>query len=305
MGESSWLQVSFTVESEIAEAVAEVLGRFALNGVVIESDVIYNDAEDEGTPTGPVRVYGYLPVDAALEDTRQRLEEALWHLGQIQPLPKPVYQRIEDQDWMATWKQHYRPIVIGQRLMILPSWLEPGSSTRLVVRIDPGMAFGTGTHPTTQLCLELMERYVRPGEAMIDVGCGSGILSIGGVLLGATHVLAVDIDQAARRAARENAARNGVKDRIEIGVGSVREILQGQYSIRRAPLVVVNILAPIILRLFEDRLENLLAPGGTLLLSGILQEQVAEVIRAAGERSLRLVEQRQMGDWVALAFQSG
>lgn len=305
MDEPSWLQVSFTVENEIAEAVAEVLGRFALNGVVIESNVIYNDAEDEGTPTGPVRVYGYLPVDAALEDTRQRLEEALWHLGQIQALPEPVYQIIEDQDWMAAWKQHYRPISIGQRLMILPPWLEPGSSNRLVVRIDPGMAFGTGTHPTTQLCLELLERYVRPGEAMIDVGCGSGILSIGGVLLGASHILAVDIDQAAGRAARENAARNGVEDRIEIGAGSVREILQGQYSIRRAPLVVVNILAPIILRLFEDRLENLLAPGGALLLSGILQEQAAEVIQAAGERSLRLVEQRQMGDWVALAFQSG
>lgn len=302
MGEPSWLEVSFCVDGELAEAVAEVLARFAQNGVVIESDTIRPDPEGEGTPVGLVRVYGYLPVDAALEDTRQRLEEALWHLGQIQALSAPVYQTIENQDWMAAWKQHYNPIRVGQRLLILPPWLEPDAPQRLVVRIDPGMAFGTGTHPTTQLCLELMETYVQPGETLIDVGGGSGILSIAGILLGASHALAVDVDPMACRIAQENAALNRVADGIEIGLGSVLEIRQGQFSMDNAPLVIVNILAPVILRLFADGLRDLVAPGGVLLLSGILLEQLPQILPAAGQQGLQVLERRQMGDWVAVAF---
>ncbi len=302
MGEPSWLEVSLRVDGELAEAVAEVLARFALNGVVIESDSIRPDPEGEGTPVGPVRVYAYLPVDAALEDTRQRLEEALWHLGQIQTLPTPAYQTIENQDWMAAWKQHYNPIRVGQRLLILPPWLEPDAPQRQVVRIDPGMAFGTGTHPTTQLCLELMETYVRPGETLIDVGGGSGILSIAGILLGADRALAVDVDPTACRIGQENAALNQVADRIEIGLGSVAEIRQGQFSMNNAPLVIVNILAPIILHLFADGLRDLVTPGGVLLLSGILLEQLPEILQAAGQQGLQALERRQMGDWVALAF---
>ncbi|NMC79034.1 MAG: 50S ribosomal protein L11 methyltransferase [Chloroflexi bacterium] len=302
MGEPSWLEVSLRVDGELAEAVAEVLARFALNGVVIESDSIRPDPEGEGTPVGPVRVYAYLPVDAALEDTRQRLEEALWHLGQIQTLPTPAYQTIENQDWMAAWKQHYNPIRVGQRLLILPPWLEPDAPQRQVVRIDPGMAFGTGTHPTTQLCLELMETYVRPGEMLIDVGGGSGILSIAGILLGADRALTVDVDPTACRIGQENAALNQVAGRIEIGLGSVAEIRQGQFSMRDAPLVIVNILAPIILRLFAGGLRDLVTPGGVLLLSGILLEQLPEILQAAGQQGLQALERRQMGDWVALAF---
>ncbi len=302
MGEPSWLEVSLRVDGELAEAVAEVLARFALNGVVIESDSIRPDPEGEGTPVGPVRVYAYLPVDTALEDTRQRLEEALWHLGQIQTLPTPVYQTIENQDWMAAWKQHYNPIRVGQRLLILPPWLEPDAPQRRVVRIDPGMAFGTGTHPTTQLCLELIETYVQPGEMLIDVGGGSGILSIAGILLGASRALAVDVDPTACRIGRENAALNQVADRIEIGLGSVAEIRQGQFSMNNAPLVIVNILAPIILHLFADGLRDLVTPGGVLLLSGILLEQLPEILQAAGQQGLQVLERRQMGDWVALAF---
>ena len=116
MADPHWLEVSLTVNGELAEAVAEVLDRYASNGVVYESGVVYNDAEDEGTPNGPVRVYAYLPVDEYLEEKRQRLSEALWYLGRIQPLPEPAYRTIEDEDWMSAWKVHYHPIPIGQRL---------------------------------------------------------------------------------------------------------------------------------------------------------------------------------------------
>ncbi len=292
-----------TVDPELAEAVSELLSRFVSNGVVVESGVTYNDAEDEGTPFGPARVFGYLAIDEHLEETRQRLEEGLWHLSQIQPLPEPAYRTIQDEDWMASWKQHYHPIQIGKRLLILPAWIEDPRQGRIAVKIDPSMAFGTGTHPTTQLCMELLEDTVQPGRPAIDVGCGSGILSIGAVKLGAVPALAVDIDNAAIRSTKENAQANGVLDKIETGLGSVQEIREGQFSIRQAPLVLANILAPVIIRLFEAGLADLLALGGKIVLSGILAEQAQGVVDAAGTKGLRRIDLRQIGDWVAIVME--
>lgn len=297
-----WLEISMTMDPELAEAVAELLSRFVSNGVVVESGVTYNDAEDEGTPFGPARVYGYLPIDEHIEETRQRIEESLWHLGQIQSLPEPSYRTIQDEDWMASWKQHYQPIAIGKRLLILPAWIPDPNKGRLAVKIDPSMAFGTGTHPTTQLCMELLEETVRADKPVIDIGCGSGILSIGALKLGASHALAVDIDNAAVISTRENGQANGVLDAIETGIGSVEEVRAGQFSIRQAPLVLANILAPIIIRLFDAGLADLVAPGGTLVLSGILDIQAQGVVDAAQARGLCKTGQRQINDWVAIVL---
>lgn len=306
MTEFSWLEVSLTVDGELAEAVADVLARFAPNGVVTEQGVRFVNDEDEGTPIGGVTVRAYLPADERLEETRRRLEEALYYLGRIQPLPSPVFKPLADQNWMEAWKARYQPIPIGGRLIIVPAWLDSPDPARLAVRIDPGMAFGTGTHPTTQLCLELIEQYYaaeRPPSVVIDVGCGSGILSIAALKLGADLALGVDIDPASVRAARENAHANGIpEEQFLLGLGSVGEILAGGFPLRAAPLVLANILAPVILRLFEAGLADLLTPGGWLILSGILQEQRQAVLTAAMERGLRLVEERSQGDWVALAL---
>ena len=155
----NWLEVSLTVNGELAESVADVFARFAPNGVMTEQGVKFLDDEDEGTATGPITVRAYLEVDDNLEETRQRLEESLFYLGMITPVPTPTYKQIADQNWMEAWKQNYKPILIGQRLLILPAWLESPDPKRIPIKIDPGMAFGTGTHPTTQLCLELMEKY--------------------------------------------------------------------------------------------------------------------------------------------------
>jgi ribosomal protein L11 methyltransferase len=295
-----WLEVSLVVDGEMAEAVSEVLSRFVSNGVVVESGVVYNDAEDEGTPVGPLRIYGYLAVDEHIEDNRRQLEESLWHLSQIQPLPPPAFKPVEDEDWMAAWKKHYHPIPIGERLIVLPAWVEMDTGARIPVRIDPSMAFGTGTHPTTQLCLELEETWVQPGQAVIDVGCGSGILSIAALKLGASHALAVDIDGQAVRSTLENAASNGITAGLETGIGSVAEIRAGQFSLTQAPLVIANILAPVIVRLFDAGLADLVAPGGGMILSGILETQAADVEAAARARGLTPVGRRQQLDWVAI-----
>ena len=302
MGEAHWLEVSLTVNGELAEAGAEVLSRFVSGGVVTESGVIYNDAEDEGTEYGPVRVFGYLVVDEHLEENRRQLSEALWHLGMIRPLPEPSFRTIEDEDWMAAWKQHYHPIPIGKRLEVLPAWIEKHDDSRISVHIDPSMAFGTGTHPSTQLCLEMVESYTLPGQPAIDVGCGSGILAIAALRLGASHALAVDIDPASIKSTNENAAANQVQQNLECALGSVTEILQGKYSLRQAPLVLVNILAPVIVRLYDAGLADLLTPGGTMVLSGILAEQAQDVKTAAAQHGLTFTEMLQIEDWVALAF---
>lgn len=299
-----WIEVSLVVDGEMAEAVSDVLGRFVSNGVVVESNVKFLDAEDEGTPTGPVRVFGYLPVNEQLEEARHRLEEALWHVSQIQALPPASYKTIIDEDWMAAWKQHYHPIPIGSKLLVLPAWLPNEYPDRIAVKIDPSMAFGTGTHPTTQLCLETVETYTQPGTIVIDVGCGSGILSIAALKLGAAHALAVDIDPQAIRSTRENAVANDILARLETGQGSVDEILNGKFTLCQAPLVLANILAPIIIRLFASGLAKLVAPGGILILSGILDKQAEDVLAAAQAHGLMEIERRQITDWVAMVMRS-
>jgi ribosomal protein L11 methyltransferase len=295
----SWLEIAIEVEPELAEAVAEALARYLPEGVAIESTAIEANDEDEGRATGPLRVVGYIPVDAQLEQTRLQIQQALRYLALIQPLPEPTYTPIQQTNWMEAWKQHYRPIEVGERLLILPAWADDAPGARLPVRIDPGMAFGTGVHPTTQLSLQLIERYLQPGDDVIDVGCGSGVLSIAAAKLGAGRLLGVDIEADAIENARHNAALNQVK--AEFAVGSLEDILADQFALKQAPLVVANILAPILVRLLDTGLARLLAPGGRLLLSGLLDRQHDDILEAIARAGLRETDLFQMGDWLGLA----
>jgi ribosomal protein L11 methyltransferase len=205
---------------------------------------------------------------------------------------------------MEAWKQHYKPILIGQRLLILPAWLESPEPKRIPIKIDPGMAFGTGTHPTTQLCLELMELSAvnRPLSTVIDVGCGSGILSIAALKLGASQVLGVDIDIESVKNSRENADVNEIGEELILAQGSVTEVLAGRLAFKSAPLVVANILGPILIRLFDAGLADLIEPNGEIILSGILDHQAESVIEAGQAKGLVRGDVRQIGDWVALSL---
>jgi len=300
-----WLEVRVTCDGETAEVVSEVLSRFITDGVVTETDAKYDEAEEILIETGDIRVFGYLPYDDKTDEICKKIEEALWHLNMIRPIPNPTYKIILDQNWMESWKKYYKPIKIGEKLLILPSWLDQtdDNRNRIIIKIDPSMAFGTGTHPTTQMCMALTEELCQPGMDVIDVGCGSGILSVAAIKLGAKKALGVDLDYASVVAAKNTAELNSVHKKLEVGLGSVIEIYNGDFSFQNADLVLTNILAPIILRLFTNGLSKLVKRNGYLILSGILDYQSDEVVQKALEEGFRFIKKEMINDWVALAFQ--
>ena len=301
MTKQSWLEISLTVSGELAEAVAEVLSRYAPGGVAVESTAIKASADEFGEPIGPVRVRAYLPADSQLEATRSKLEHALYFLGRIEPLPEPEYNIIHDQNWMEAWKQHYCPIEVGEGLLVLPVWAKVPDGGRIPIRIDPGMAFGTGTHPTTQLSLMLLERHIRPGDTVLDIGSGTGILSVAARLLGAAAAYGVDIEAEAVKIARKTAHDNQVFTRIQYEIGTVADVRAGLFPVAQARVVVANILTHILIRLLDDGMAEMIAPGGVLLLSGILEEKLPEMTAALDRHGLKISEQQIIEDWVGLA----
>ncbi|OJX46212.1 MAG: ribosomal protein L11 methyltransferase [Chloroflexi bacterium 44-23] len=298
----AWLEIMVSCDAELAESISEVFSRYVTHGVVTETEVKYDDAEETLLDYGPVKVMGYIAYDGQIEATKQKIESALGHLRLIQPIPQPIYRKIEDQNWMESWKKFYNPVLIGEKLLILPPWIENPNPERLAIKIDPSLAFGTGMHPTTQMCLSLAEPFLHPGINVIDIGCGSGILSIAAAKLGATRVLAVDVDRTSVETTLSNAIKNEVGSAIETGAGSVEEIINGDFSIQHAPVVMINILAPVIIRLFDDGLANLVEDDGYLIVSGILdyyEDEIQSVVKSYG---FELIGQRMIKDWVGLAF---
>jgi len=300
-----WIEVNVVVEAELAEPVAEVFTTYLSQGVVIEPLEPWGegtrDRVEAGPGSGPVRVYGYLPRDEELDAREIKIRKALYYLSKIKPLPEPDFLPLPDQDWTTAWRERYRPLPLGEKLIIVPSWLNNPESERIPLYLDPGMAFGSGTHPTTQLTLHLLGELLRDAEPdiMLDIGCGSGILCLAGVKLGVGTALGVDVDPDAVRIARQNAAQNQVEDRVEFREGSVAEVLQGAFRFRRAPLVTANIIAPVLLDLLGEGLTELVSPGGNLLLSGMLADQEEAVAEAVDELGLALETRQELGEWVA------
>lgn len=203
---------------------------------------------------------------------------------------------VDEEDWSNAWKKYYHPVQVGEHLVVCPSWeAYDRQPDDVVLTLNPGMAFGTGTHDTTRLCMELLEKYITPQDTVLDVGCGSGILAITAALLGANKIIGCDIDEVAVKVAGENAALNGVQDRIAFHQGDLTSQVEGSFQI-----ICANIVADVIIRLSEDA-GRYLAKDGIFITSGIIDTREQDVLNALEQNGFQVIERRTSGGWVALA----
>jgi ribosomal protein L11 methyltransferase len=297
---AKWIEVSFRVDGEAAEAIAQELQRWCHQGVSIEQVDIEPEKYDDGEvpPSDTLIVRGYFADDPEAEEKRLQIERTIGYLNMMLKMPAPQYRVVDDEEWAEAWKVHYKPIRLGQHILVRPLWIdiqpEPGD---IVISLDPGMAFGTGTHPTTQLCMESLERIMQPAITVLDLGCGSGILSILAAHLGAGKVVAVDIDQLAVDSTLENVQENSVADQIQVYRGGLDAVLA---SAQQFDLIVVNILARIIIQMCDQRLGDTVRPGGQAIFSGIIEEQANDVEIALRKTGLEPLARHQQGDWIVI-----
>lgn len=301
-----WLEVAVACDGEAAEAVAELLRPLAYGDSVVLEQRSDAQAQEEDALEPQVTVKIFLPGEKDSPELRQRIREALYYLGRLYPIPEPAFKRLADKDWAHAWKEHYHPFRVGSRIWIQPTWAPLADDIHpddVVLTLDPGMAFGTGLHPTTQMCLSALPDLVRPGVRVLDVGTGSGILAIAAAKLGSHRVLGVDTDDQAVRAAGENVQQNDVADRVDIARGSLDGVRDRNWD-----LVVVNILAPVIVDMLraadpKPGLLDYVNPDGRLLLSGIIDAQESTVRQALDDVGAAIVETLRVRDWVALVAQ--
>ena len=294
----NWLEICVSTNGEAAEAVAEYLSPYAYNqGVVLEQLGDSDDPEPNALES-IVNVKIYLSEDERTHEIQEDIEEVLYQLGRIYPIPEPTYRMLADEDWENSWREKFKPFRVGKRLWIKPSWIREiyVDKDDIVVSIDPGMAFGTGLHPSTQLCLEASDNLLPPGSLVLDVGSGSGILSIAAAKLGARRVVAFDTDMVAARTTFNNVKLNQLSKKVDVFQGDLSSISGNNWN-----LIMVNILAPVIISLIEkNKILNYLSDRGLLILSGIILDQVDEVERIV-QKMGGLVDQRLIsGDWLSL-----
>ena len=297
--EDQWLELSTLAEPEAVESVSAAFAEYG-QGVAIEQKVESSrDGDIVRLPAdAPVLVTTYLPLaDPNLRERRAQLEKAVWALGQLRQVGPLQVRSLRESDWANAWKDHFFVHRVGERTVIVPSWREaeyvaqPGD---VVLLLDPGMAFGTGLHPSTRLCLRAVEELVTPDTRVLDVGAGSGILSIAAARLGASHVSSVEIDPVAARVCQENVARNGVAERVDVRAGAL-----GDESPHNADVILANITIATLLEL-HPRLAAHLAPDGVAVLSGVLAERADELLAALAAAGWTHERTDQEQDWVAL-----
>ena len=308
-----WAEVSVDTSHEATDLVSEILQELGAAGVVIEDPALLNeyirsglwDYTDlkESEETEVVRVKAYWALDEELEGKLQNLSERLASLAQhgIDKGAGAVsWKAVADEDWAETWKEFFHTEKIGARTVIKPTWEEyEAKAGEIVVELDPGAAFGTGQHATTSLCIRALEDLVRPGMTVFDVGTGSGVLAIVAAKLGAKRVEAVDFDPVAVRVARENVRQNGAEDVVRTERSDLLKSVAG-----KADLIIANIIADIIVRLFGE-VKGSLAAGGTMLLSGIIEDRLADVVEAAGRHGFSVEKIEQEKGWAAVIVKGG
>ncbi|KOS67982.1 ribosomal protein L11 methyltransferase [Lysinibacillus contaminans] len=305
-----WSELSIHTKNEAVEAISNILHEAGASGVVIEDSAeyakpredqfgeIYALNEDDFPKSGVI-VKGYLSESSFLNETVEEIKAAITNLTNYNiDIGDNVVSIIEvnEEDWATAWKQYYHPVKISERFTIVPTWEEytPVSTDELIIELDPGMAFGTGTHPTTVMCLQGLEKVVKPGDTVVDIGTGSGVLSIGAAMLGAKSVHALDLDEVAVRSAKENVELNKVSDTVSVFHGNLLDTVK-----EPADVVVANILAEIIMS-FTDDAFSIVKPGGLYVTSGIIGAKRDDVKVALENSGFVIEEVLMMEDWVAI-----
>ncbi|MBS4176284.1 50S ribosomal protein L11 methyltransferase [Lederbergia citrea] len=304
-----WTEISIHTTNEAVEPISNILHEAGASGVVIEDPVeltkerndwfgeIY-DLNPADYPEVGVMIKAYLPVNSFISETVDSIKQEITNLTTFDidiGNNQVSTTEVKEEDWATAWKKYYNPVKISETFTIVPTWedYERVSSDELIIELDPGMAFGTGTHPTTVMCIQALEKTVQKGDDVVDVGTGSGVLSIAAALLGAQTVTALDLDEVAVESARENVVLNKVSDIVEVRHGDLLHGLDKQ-----ADVVVANILAEVILRFTKDA-AKIVKQGGYFITSGIIQQKKQEVKDAIQAAGFSIEETLVMEDWVA------
>ena len=304
-----WARISVVTTHEGADLIANILMELGAAGTEIDDPSLVNEYIDAGLwdytdlpraeDTETVTVRAYLPEDARLESSLLALAEriaALRHAGAALGAGTISHSFVADEDWAETWKAYIHTEKIGERIVVRPTWEEyTPSADEIVIELDPGAAFGTGAHATTAMCLRWLEHLVSPGMRVYDVGCGSGILAVAAAKLGAGEVIAMDYDPVAVSVAEENIRQNNAHN----VVACESDLLSACEGAAPAELITANIIADVIIRLFAQ-LDRHLAPGGTLLASGIIDDRIADVEHAAAQHGFTVLDMTCEKEWAAM-----
>ena len=304
-----WSEISIHTTNEAVEPISNILHEAGASGVVIEDPLeLVKEREDQfgeiyqlnpqDYPEEGVIVKAYLPVNSFLGETVDEIKEAVNNLilFNIDIGKNSVsVSEVNEEEWATAWKKYYHPVKISERFTVVPTWEEytPVSSDELIIELDPGMAFGTGTHPTTVMSIQGLERFVKNDDVVIDVGTGSGVLSIASAMLGAKKVTALDLDEVAVESAKMNIKLNKVHPVVDVFQNNLLEGIQ-----EKADVIVANILAEVIVR-FTDAAAQCLKPGGYFITAGIIQQKKDEVKESIESAGFQIEETVQMEDWVS------
>jgi len=307
----NWIELAIKTTGEGIDAVTEILNNVGINGVIIEdprdieqfkankADWLYVD-ENLGYSDEAVVIKGYLPDNDVLYENVQTIRNRLeWltkqDLGIDIGIAELKLSNVREEDWANNWKKYFKPKKIGKHLVVKPSWEEYNPSEgEVILELDPGMAFGTGTHETTILCVRALEDWITPDKILLDVGTGTGILAITGILLGAKSALAIDLDLDAVRIANENASRNKVTEKIDVVHGNLMDKVQGKFEV-----VVVNIIADVIIEITKG-IREYLTDDGIFIASGIILDLIDDVEKAIKRAGLTIIEIKTMGEWAVV-----
>ena len=304
-----WSEISIHTTNEAVEPISNILHEAGASGVVIEDRIdLFKEREDrfgeiyqlnpDDYPEEGVLMKAYLPVNSFLAETVDEIKEAINNLAVYDidlGLNSVSMNEVHEEEWATAWKKYYHPVKISERFTIVPTWEEyvPVSSDELIIELDPGMAFGTGTHPTTVMCIQALEKTVKQNDEVVDVGTGSGVLSIAAALLGASHITALDLDEVAVESAKQNVELNKVQDVVDVSKNNLLDGVTGKKDV-----VVANILAEIIMS-FTDDVASAVKPGGYFISSGIISQKKEDVKQALIASGFEIEETIMMEDWVA------